>query len=115
MACINELKRLDAARLMIGKGEKLSAGLVAAAANAGIDLKISGVPSMFFMRITNDDSLMMQQEFCAECARRGVFFVSHHNHFMNCSLTDEDIRSTIEIAAEAFMITAHNNPGRVNK
>jgi len=115
VACINELRRIDGARLMIEKGELLSSGLVTAAADAGLNLAISGVPSMFYMRLTNDDSLMMQQEFCAECARRGIFFVSHHNHFMNCSLTDDDIRQTIEIAAEAFRITARNNPDKVNK
>ncbi|MBI9106519.1 MAG: aminotransferase class III-fold pyridoxal phosphate-dependent enzyme [Spirochaetales bacterium] len=114
VACISELRRIDGARLMIEKGETLSAGLVTAAANEGLDLKISGVPSMFYMRLTNDDSLMMQQEFCAECARRGIFFVSHHNHFINCSLTDDDIRQTLEIASEAFRITARNNPDKVN-
>lgn len=115
VACISELRRVNGAKVMIEKGEKVSRGLVAAAADAGIELKISGVPSMFYMRIANDDSLMMQQEFCAECVKRGVFFVSHHNHFINCSLTDEDINQAIEIAAEAFRITASNNPGKLNR
>ncbi len=114
IACINELKRLNGPQLMIEKGKKLTEGLVAAAANERITLKVSGVPSMFYMRITNDNSLMMQQEFCAECVQRGVFFTSHHNHFTNCSLTDDDIQRTIEIAAEAFQVVAKNNPDRLN-
>ncbi len=67
---------------------------------------------MFYMRIANDNSLMMQQEFCSECVKRGVFFVSHHNHFINCSLTDEDINKTVEIAEEAFSIVKKNNPDK---
>ncbi len=114
IACIQELKRLNGPQLMIEKGTKLTQGLVAAAADAQLDLRISGIPSMFYMRLTNDDSLMMQQEFCAACAERGVFFTSHHNHFINCSLTDEDINKTVEVAAEAFRIVAGNNPDRLN-
>ncbi|MBN2658492.1 MAG: aminotransferase class III-fold pyridoxal phosphate-dependent enzyme [Spirochaetales bacterium] len=114
IACINELKRIDGPRLMIEKGEKLTEGLKKAAEANGIDLVISGVPSMFYMRIANDNSLMMHQEFCAECAKRGVFFVSHHNHFINCSLSDEDIAKTLEVAEEAFRIVKKNNPDKCN-
>lgn len=113
VACIDELHRLDAPKLMIQKGEKLTNGLVKAAHSHKIDMRISGVPSMFYMRIANDNSLMMQQEFCAECAKRGVFFVSHHNHFINCSLSDDDIEKTLEIADEAFSIVAKNNSHRM--
>ncbi len=115
IACIKELKRIDGPKLMIKQGTKLTKGLIKAASASGLDLRISGVPSMFYMRLTNDDSLMMQQEFCAECAKRGVFFASHHNHFINCSLTDEDIEKTISVASEAFAIVANNNPHRLGK
>lgn len=115
IACIKEMHRLDAANLMLAKGKQMTAGLQKAAASHGLDLHISGVPSMFYMRIANDDSLMMQQEFCAEATQRGVFFVSHHNHFINASLTDEDIKKALEIADESFAIVAKNNPGKLNK
>lgn len=109
IATINELKRLDGANLMLAKGRRLTDGMVAAAADVGLNLKVSGVPSMFYMRITNDDSLQMSQEFCAETAMRGVFFVSHHNHFINCSLTDADIEQTIQISHEAFEVVSERH------
>ncbi|MBF9018200.1 MULTISPECIES: aminotransferase class III-fold pyridoxal phosphate-dependent enzyme [unclassified Oceanispirochaeta] len=115
VACINELKRLDGANLMMAMGKKLTEGLVKAASAVDLNLQISGIPSMFYMRLTNDNSLMMQQEFTSECARRGVFFTSHHNHFINCSLTDDDINDTVNVAADAFSIVAKNNPGKLNK
>jgi len=113
IATINELKRIDGPSLMIEKGRRLTDGLVAAASDCGINLKISGVPSLFYQRITNDDTLMMTQEFTAEATRRGAFFVSHHNHFINASLTDEDIDTTLSIAHDAFAVVAKNNPDKV--
>ena len=80
----------------------------------GIDMKFSGVESMPFMRISNDPTMEMMQDFCAECVKRGVFVVSHHNHFMNASLTDADIKKTIEVADEAFAAIAKMHPDKIN-
>lgn len=114
-ATINELKRLDGANLMMEKGRKLTDGLVAAAAHHGIRLQVSGAPSMFYMEILNDESLWMMQDFTAACARRGVLFTSHHNHFINTSLTDDDIAETVSIAEEAFGVTAKAYPEKVDR
>lgn len=114
-ACLGELKRLDGANLMLSQGKKLTDGLQAAAANHGLRLQVSGMSSMFFMEILNDDSLWMMQEFTAACARRGVLFTSHHNHFINCSLSDKDIADTISIAEESFGVAATAYPEKVDK
>lgn len=65
------------------------------------------------MRIANDDSLMLHQEWVAECVKRGVFFTNHHNHFINCALSDEDIEYTLEVAKEAFEIIAKRHPDQL--
>ena len=74
------------------------------ATDYGFDLHVSGIPSLFYLRIANDESLMLHQEWIAECVRRGIFFTNHHNHFVNASLTDEDIAETVAVAEEAFAI-----------
>lgn len=74
----------------------------------------SGVRECYF-RIANDDSLMMHQEFCAAMVQRGIFMVSHHNHFINCSLTEADINHTLEIADDVFALLAKNNPDKLIK
>ncbi len=104
IACINKMKKLDMPRILIEKGEKLRDGLVAAGAKYGFDLHVSGVPSLFYLRIADDPTLMLHQEWIAECVKRGVYFTNHHNHFINAALTDEDIKETVEIADEAFMV-----------
>lgn len=102
IACIEKMKRINAPALLISKGEKLKNGLIASAKKHGLDLHVTGVPSLFYLRIADDPTLMLHQAWIAECVKRGVYFTNHHNHFINASLTDEDIAETIEIADEAF-------------
>ncbi|MBQ9980054.1 MAG: aminotransferase class III-fold pyridoxal phosphate-dependent enzyme [Oscillospiraceae bacterium] len=107
IACIEKLKRIDAAKLLNEKGAKLRDGLVAAGKKYGFDLHVTGVPSLFYLRIADDPTLKLHQAWIAECVKRGVFFTTHHNHFINAALSDQDIAETIEIADEAFSIVAN--------
>ncbi len=102
IACIEKMKRIDSPRILVEKGEKLKTGLIETATKHGLDLHVSGVPSLFYLRLADDPSLMLHQRWISECVRRGVYFTNHHNHFINAALSDEDIRETIEIADEAF-------------
>ncbi|MBQ2500360.1 MAG: hypothetical protein II522_02715, partial [Clostridia bacterium] len=52
----------------------------------------------------------LHQEWVAECVSRGIFFASHHNHFINAALTDEDIEYTIDVADDAFSVVAERHP-----
>lgn len=104
IACIQKLKRLDCPKLLNDKGIALTDGLKAEAVKYGYDLRVSGVPSLFYLRLADDPSLRLHQAWVAECQKRGVYFTSHHNHFINAALTDEQIRETIEIAGEAFAV-----------
>lgn len=102
IACINKLKALNAPRLFHELGTKLTEGFKAAAENNGFHLVVSGAPSLFYLRLADDDSLMLHQHWVAECVRRGIFLTSHHNHFINAALTEEDINRSVEIAEDAF-------------
>ena len=110
IACINKLKKIDAPKLFKELGTDLTDGLVAAGKEHGFDLVVSGAPALFYLRIANDDSLLLHQDWVAECVNRGVFFTSHHNHFINASLTHEDINRTIEIAEDAFKAVKKLHP-----
>ena len=68
------------------------------------------MPSLFYLRIADDPSLMLHQAWIAECVRRGVFFTNHHNHFINAALTDEDIALAADIANDAFSVVAKHHP-----
>ncbi len=109
IACIEKMKRLDMPNILIEKGTKLKEGLIAAGKKYEFDLHVSGIPSLFYLRIADDPTLMLHQEWIAECVKRGVFFTNHHNHFINASLTDEDIKETVEIADEAFAVVKNRH------
>jgi glutamate-1-semialdehyde 2,1-aminomutase len=110
IANIEKMKKLNTPQLFDTLGTKLINGLKVAAKNNGFDLVASGMPALFYLRVANDDTLCLHQEWIAECVSRGVFFASHHNHFINASLTDEDINLTIEIADDAFKAVKANHP-----
>lgn len=110
IACIEKMKRMDCPKLLIEKGTRLKEGLIAAAKEFSFDLHVTGVPSLFYLRIADDDSLKLHQEWIAECVKRGIFFTNHHNHFINASLTEEDIHETVEVAGEAFAEIRRRHP-----
>ncbi len=110
IACINKLKKIDAPKLFKEMGTKLTDGFVAAGKEHGFDLRVTGAPALFYLRIANDDSLLLHQDWVAECVNRGMFITSHHNHFINASLTQEDINRSIEIAEDAFKAVKKLHP-----
>lgn len=102
IACINKMKKLDTTKMFREKGIRLTDGLKQVAAANGFDLRVSGEPALFYLRLADDDSLLIHQDWVQEMVHRGIYVTSHHNHFMNASLTDEDIDRTIEVADDAF-------------
>ena len=110
IACIEKMKKLDLPKILNEKGKKLCDGLVDAGQKYGFDLRVSGMPSLFYLRLADDPSLMLHQEWIAECVKRGVFFTTHHNHFINYALSDEDIAQTVAVAEEAFDVVRKHHP-----
>ncbi|HDP79317.1 MAG TPA: aminotransferase class III-fold pyridoxal phosphate-dependent enzyme [Spirochaetes bacterium] len=104
LATLKELKRINAPAVLRKQGKKLLDGLVGLAAAYGYDLKVSGEPCMPYLRITDDESLMLHQEWCGECTKRGAYFTSHHNWFITTAHTDQDIKKTLAIADDAFKV-----------
>ncbi|MEG2633177.1 MAG: aminotransferase class III-fold pyridoxal phosphate-dependent enzyme [Oscillospiraceae bacterium] len=104
IACIGKMRKLEADKKHRELGEKICAGLAKSAKENGVDLRISGEPSLFYLRIANDDTLLLHQEWIAGIVRRGVFMTNHHNHFTCLSMTDDDIKTTHEVADESFKL-----------
>ncbi|MDR0411490.1 MAG: aminotransferase class III-fold pyridoxal phosphate-dependent enzyme [Treponema sp.] len=107
IASIKKMHRLDLPRLLNEKGEALARGLVETAKRRGFDLHVSGMPALFYLRLADDDvngspSLMLHQRWIAEMVKRGIYVTNHHNHFLNYALSEDDIKTTIEIADHAF-------------
>ena len=110
IACIEKMKKLDTPKMFFEKGTALTQGLVAAAKENGFNLIASGAPALFYLRIADDDSLILHQEWVQEMMKRGIFLASHHNHFINASLSDADIKHTIEVSKDAFKALKARHP-----
>lgn len=104
IATIGKLAAIDAPTRFRELGTALTDGLVDVASSNGFTLVASGEPALFYLRIADDDSLDLHQRWIAECVRRGAYFSSHHNHFINAALTEADIARTLDIADEAFRV-----------
>jgi glutamate-1-semialdehyde 2,1-aminomutase len=113
VATLTELKKINGPKIMLETGQKLADGLIRIAKTYGYDLKVSGMPSMPFLRITNQDPPVLTEGFgslhkglhadwISECVQRGAYFMDFHNHFISTAHTDEDIALTFEIADDAF-------------
>ncbi len=102
LANLKEMKKINAPQKMISTGKKLLDGMVKIASGYGYELRVSGAPSMPYLRITNDPSLMLHQDWCGECTKRGAYFTSHHNWFVSTAHNEKDIKRTWDIADDAF-------------
>ncbi len=102
IANIKYMKEIDVAKKVTDLGIKLTEGIKKVAKENGYEMIVTGEPSMWYMRLDNDESGELHQLWVSECVRRGVFFTNHHNLFINSALTDEDIEFTLEVCDEAF-------------
>ena len=102
LACLQEMKRIDAPKVMLDQGKKLLDGMAAIARGYGYTLNITGAASMPYLSTAGDESIMFHQSLCGECTRRGALFASHHNWFMSTAHTDADIQRTWDILDDAY-------------
>jgi glutamate-1-semialdehyde 2,1-aminomutase len=102
LACLNEMARIDAPKLMREYGQRMTDAMTEIARSFGYHLKVTGLPAMPYVRLTDDPSGMLHQRFCAECSKRGAYFTSHHNWFISTAHTEEDLQRTLQIVEAAF-------------
>ncbi|HPO16835.1 MAG TPA: aminotransferase class III-fold pyridoxal phosphate-dependent enzyme [Candidatus Hydrogenedentes bacterium] len=102
LACLKELKRINAPEVLRAYGTTLNEGIIRIAKSYGFTLKVTGDPGMAYYRLTGDETLMLQQDWCGECTRRGAYFTSHHNWFVSTAHTKEDLQRTWDICDDAF-------------
>jgi glutamate-1-semialdehyde 2,1-aminomutase len=103
LACLKELKRIDAPSLIMNTGTKVFNGMVDIAKIHGLELKVTGMPSMPYLRSVHEEGIEFHQKLCGECTRRGLFLTSHHNLFVSAAHTEEDIQRSWEIFEDALV------------
>ncbi|MDE0480557.1 MAG: aminotransferase class III-fold pyridoxal phosphate-dependent enzyme [Gammaproteobacteria bacterium] len=102
LACLKELARIDAPARILKIGRKFTDGLSSIAADQGLVLKVTGMPSMPYLRLEHEAGIEFHQKLCGECARRGLFMTSHHNLFVSAAHSGEDLEQAFAIFDEAL-------------
>jgi glutamate-1-semialdehyde 2,1-aminomutase len=110
IANIKKMIALNTPKFLREQGLKLTKGFQKIAKENGVQLSVSGEPALFYLLIKDDNSLILHQQWIAECVKRGLFLTNHHNHFINMAVTDEIINETLDIANEAMKVMVKNNP-----
>ena len=104
LACLRVLECDAVIPRMLRLGKMFTDGLGAAAKRHGLQVRISGPPSLPFMKFSNETNLLRQQRFCVEAVKRGVFLHPHHNWFMSAAMNEADVERALKVADEAFAV-----------
>ena len=104
LACLEELEVSGAIDRMMKMGAMLQEGLKERAEGHGLQVRVTGPPSLPYMTFANETDFRRTQLFSGEAARRGVIFHPHHNWFIMAAHEEADIQKALDVADECFAI-----------
>jgi glutamate-1-semialdehyde 2,1-aminomutase len=104
LRCLEELQKRDAIGHMMRMGTMLQTGLKDLATARGLEVVVSGPPTLPYMRFGNETNFRRMQLFSGEAAKRGVLLHPHHNWFLMAAHQEADIRRTLDVADTCFGI-----------
>ena len=95
-------RRDDAFERMLRAGERLIAGIRAAAAKHGQKISLSGPTTHPTMLYEDDPDSIRMERFCHEAARRGVLIHPRIWMFMSAAHDDASIEESLQIIEQSF-------------
>jgi glutamate-1-semialdehyde 2,1-aminomutase len=106
IATIGELRETDAFEVMTQAGRRLRDGMVAQAADAGLEIRYTGPVTMPYMTFAGDQNLERMQLFSQVCLRHGLYVHPRHNWFVSSVHTDDVIDEALRASGHAFAAVA---------
>lgn len=104
MKCLEIMNREPVLDHINKLGEMLKKGLIEAGKEQGYSIKVTGPSSIPFMRFEEDPNLFLNQKFCGEMTRRGIYLHPHHNWFISYAMKESDISETLDKASGVFKL-----------
>jgi glutamate-1-semialdehyde aminotransferase len=105
LATIRELRRGEALPRIERLGERLLAGLDAAASAAGVPARTRGVAQMPFLEFTYEDERsreLAKSAFFTETIRRGVLLHPNHHWYISAAMDEGDIDEALAACEVGF-------------
>lgn len=99
---VKTYNELDTITHMNKMGQMLKDGLYSLAKDAGMEINVTGALTIPFMSFKDDPDFYLNQVFCAEATKRGVYLHPHHNWFIAYAHTEADINKALDVCKIAF-------------
>lgn len=92
LATLEIMQRADSLGAMNAWGTKLQRGIAAAAEARGIEVVVSGAPTMPYARFVADgDDRALADIFTAACGNHGLYLHPRHNWFVSAAMDERDL------------------------
>jgi glutamate-1-semialdehyde 2,1-aminomutase len=113
LATLEIIERDDSLATMNAWGTKLQQGIAAAAAARGIEVVVSGPPTMPYARFAADaDDRALADVFTATCGKHGLYLHPRHNWFVSAAMDERDLDQALTaVEAGVDAVAAKTNIG----
>ena len=95
VATIGALREENAIAAMERAGTALGTGILAQAAERGLEVRYTGPAAMPYLTFAGDRDHSLASTFAAAAVRAGVYLHPRHNWFVSAALTDADIAQAL--------------------
>jgi glutamate-1-semialdehyde 2,1-aminomutase len=102
VATITAIREEGAVPAMQRAGAMLCGGIERQAAEAGVQISLTGPPAMPNLRFAGDGDLARAKTFCGTVATHGVLVHPRHNWFLSAAHTDADIERALDATWQGF-------------
>jgi glutamate-1-semialdehyde 2,1-aminomutase len=92
LAALEIMERDDSLTTMRDWGTQFQEGIAAAGAARGLEIVVTGPPTMPYARFaTDDDDRGVADIFTAECGKHGLYLHPRHNWFVSAAMNERDL------------------------
>lgn len=102
LATLKKHRALDAGKILTATGERVQEGWKGAAAKAGLQIDVLGIPPASNFVLKHENSLALQTLFNQEMLRRG--FLANERFYATLAHTEQDVRDYLSAVGETFEI-----------
>jgi len=102
LATINLLERESGVQHMHRIATAITNGMAEQAASAGLDVRITGHPTMTYLKFVHEQDWYWTTRFASECARRGLYIHPRHNWFVSTAITDDIVANILAVTEASF-------------
>ena len=112
MKCLDILEREKVIDVIWERGEKYLRSLQNIVSNSGVPAKVSGIPPIPFLTFEKTDESYKERRtrFYTETIRRGLFIQPYHHWYISYRHSEEDLKQSLDVIAEALAIVAAEYP-----